>query len=148
MYFFTLLFEPTAKFNLKEDRLFFLNRFSNWILSPCAKIYNYAELFVGRAGFASCAKISWWSEFIGFPDIFPSTGGPWLMQTSYCKFHYCKEIIRNSLWVGLVFVLRKNQLMKRIYWISRHFPQIQGVLAYCWFWFWEFAFVKLKTGSD
>ena len=45
--------------------------------------------------------------------------------------------MRNSLSVGRVFVLRENQLMKQIYWISRHFPQYRGSLHIANFDFWK-----------
>ena len=91
---FLYFFEPTAKFNLKEDRLFVLNRFSNWILSLCAKIYNYAELFVGRAGFRPARKSADEANLLDFQTFSPLQG-----ILAYCQFWFLEKDLVVKSWL-------------------------------------------------
>ena len=66
----------------------------------------------------------------------------WIGFNSISQIEFCPRVrkyttMRNSLSVGRVFVLRENQLMKQIYWISRHFPQYRGSLHIANFDFWK-----------
>ena len=80
----------TAEFILKEARLFFWIRielsFSNWILSPCAKIYNYAELFVGRAGFRPARKSADEANLLDFQTFSPVQG-----VLTNCQFWFLEK---------------------------------------------------------
>ena len=75
----------TAKFILKETRFFFnlvSIQFLRLNFVPVCEIYNYAELFVGRAGFRPARKSADEANLLDFQTFSPVVQ----RVLAYCQF--------------------------------------------------------------